>query len=76
MRIAPKSRATSLSIEGHERPVEITAAKHECVAAGLEPHPAAEVGFQQLAVLDGTGEFQSQGRELSIRAPATDGQNP
>ena len=44
---------------GDKRPVEVAVPKHECVARGFEPHPAAEVRFQQLGILRGTGEFEA-----------------
>src|SRR5262249_27782144 len=45
-------------------------------ANGFEPDAAAEVRFQELAVLDSTHKFQSQGFDLAIRPTAADTQNP
>ena len=59
-----------------EWPVQVAGSKYEGVLRGLAPHPAAEAGLQQFAVLGGTGKFQPQGRDLAIGAPAADGQNP
>ena len=70
------NRRQQIFIVGCEWPIEVAAAKNKRVAPGFEPHPAAIMGFQQLPVLGGTGEFQSQRRDLSIGAPASDGCNP
>lgn len=44
-------RLKQLFVLGDKRLIEVAVTKHERVARGLEPYPAAEVGFQQLAVL-------------------------
>jgi len=46
---------------GDERLDEITDAEDECVAPGLESEPTAEVGFEQHAMLCGSGEFEAWG---------------
>ena len=69
-------RLKQLLVLGDKRPIEVAVPKHERVARGFEPHPAAEVGFQQLGVPRGTGQFEAQRGDLSVRATATDSQNP
>ena len=69
-------RLEQLLVLGDKRPVEVAVPKHECVARGFEPHPAAEMGFQQLGVLRGTGQFEAQRGDLPVCAAATNSQNP
>ena len=61
--LCPDCRQQFLVV-GHEWTVEITAAEHEYVPGGLKPHPATEVGLQQLPVQDRADEFQTKRRDF------------
>src|SRR5262245_56709477 len=53
------NRLQQLFILGDEWPVKVAVTKHKCIATRFEPYPAAEVQFQQLAILDRSSQFQA-----------------
>ena len=69
--VGPNRREQFLVV-GDEGQVQVTVAKDQRVAAGVESHGAAEVGFEQRTAANRTSQFQAQRLNAAVGALASD----